>query len=236
MSFSRSNFGGLTNFVDNLYNQQEQHPDPYNTFLAQMELVGDGIIYNLDPFERDKFLSYYHKDISFNLYNEDEFQEGDLVEEKISAHNAGISESMHHLIEDITVPDVSITGESKSLLHGNYQTLTTYPLIIGGHFDIKFLNLAPNPIIETIMYPWMETCTVGYKDEPQESDLNYPKADLTIVFPHLYKFRQLTMHQPYYKYFNIRPIQIEMYNPSNKPNDKMYRKVTFAFDYFAVLT
>ena len=226
MSFDRSNFYGLRNFVNHFQSEgAEYHPDPYNTFLAQMEIVYGGE----NPF-------YSELPIALKLMNFHEKLIANTESERKCIDDAKISRTIHHLIEDISSPNISIKGgESKTLLTGPYQTLTTYPLAIGGTFEIKFLNVAPNPIIESVMYPWMKECTIGYGEEANSYDLEYPRGDLTIAFPHLYKFAANLQDRPYYKYFNIRPVEIETYKPSNKPNDTMYRKVMFAFDYFAVL-
>ena len=212
-------YGKLQQFIHQLHKPDiDYRVDPYNTFLCQIDMV--------DPITKrpwSDILSGLHVPIDPNF----------------DPNSGLLNKDIHALIEDITIPKISSAGNSESLLHGKYQTFTTYPLMTDGTFSIKFLNTAPNPIIESVIYPWMKDCSLGFNENPSLEDLNYPRADLTIIFPHLYIDSGLNAEQmaaiPYYKYFNIRPINIEMYSPSNKPAQSMYRSAVFAFDYFAVL-
>lgn len=159
----------------------------------------------------------------------------------VTGSNTGtgiLDNSFHALIEDLTLPNIIVNGEQVPLMHGKYHTGTVIPLPADNTFTMTLLNTAPSPIIETVIYPWLQEMSGVV--ENNTTALDYPRADFTIVFPHLQRPIPSNMdinntpNIPCYMYHNVRPVSIELYNPSNKPNTKMYRTVTFTFDYFTI--
>lgn len=209
MSLNNSSFNGLRNFVNELNaNTAHQAVDPYNTFNCRFTLV--------EPYS-----------MALSTYN--------ITNSYIGA--IGDTE-LHKYIEELKLPDVITDGGSTPLLHGKYNLTTTLPIPVDNKFTVSFINLMPKPIIETVLYPWMRTVagvdnlnsTAG-----EASDLDYPRADFTVTFPHLRLFNTTdNVEYPQYTYHNARPINIQTYKPSNKPATSLYREVQFAFDYFSI--
>lgn len=208
MSLNNSSFNGLRNFVNTLNEDTAtQAIDPYNTFECYFTLV--------EPYSSE-----------YSTFNYTNRYIGDI-------HN----KELHKYIEELKLPDVITDGGSTPLLHGKYNLTTTLPIPVDNKFTVSFINLMPKPIIETTMYPWMRTVAGVDKlnsTTGAASDLNYPRADFTVTFPHLKLFDIDTQPYPQYTYHNARPINIQTYKPSNKPATSLYREVQFAFDYFSI--
>lgn len=209
MSKTNSSFNNLKTFITSLATNNESTVDPYNTFRCKFEFV--------KPYHNPKKYKYI-KGSLVKLIDLDDW---------------------HTVIEDLKLPDVIIDGGTVSLLHGKYNLGTTIPLPVDNKFSVSFLNIAPSPIIETLMYPWMKACVgvdsaVNNEKEGELTDLDYPRADFTVSFPHLKLLTPASSntYYPVYKYLNTRPISIETFKPSNKPATSLYRTVTFTFDYF----
>ena len=209
MSLNNSSFGGLKKFVNELNEKPAQHAiDPYNTFNCKFTLV--------EPYS-----------VEFSTYNITNSYIGDI-------HN----KELYKYIEELKLPDVITDGGSTPLLHGKYNLTTTLPITVDNKFTVSFINLMPEPIIENVMYRWMRT--VAGVDNLNLSagvagDLDYPRADFTVTFPHLRLFNTTdNVEYPQYTYHNARPINIQTYKPSNKPATSLYREVQFAFDYFSI--
>ena len=209
MSLNNSSFTGLRNFVNELNaNTAQQAVDPYNTFNCWFTLVA--------PYS-----------VVLSTYN--------ITNSYIGAiHN----KELHKYIEELKLPDVITDGGSTPLLHGKYNLTTTLPIPVDNKFTVSFINLMPNPIIETVMYSWMQAVAgVGLinTEVGAANDLDYPRADFTVTFPHLRLFNTNdNVKYPQYTYHNARPINIQTYKPSNKPATSLYREVQFAFDYFSI--
>lgn len=204
MSLNNSSFTGLRNFVNEL-----------NANTAQQAI---------DPYNTFKcyftLVEPYSKNFTTNSY--------------IDINN---DIELHKYIEELKLPDVITDGGSTPLLHGKYNLTTTLPIPVDNKFTVSFINLMPDPIIETVMYPWMQAVAgVGFinTDVGAANDLDYPRADFTVTFPHLTLFDINAQAYPEYTYHNARPINIQTYKPSNKPATSMYREVQFAFDYFSI--
>jgi len=210
MSLNNSSFNGLRNFVNTLNEDTAKAIDPYNTFECYFTFVV--------PDTKKYFLKNFKNFLIKNIY-------------------IGNNIELHKYIEELKLPDVITDGGSTPLLHGKYNLTTTLPIPVDNKFTVSFINLMPNPIIETMMYPWMQAVAgVGFinKDVGAANDLDYPRADFTVTFPHLTLFGINAGAYPKYTYHNARPINIQTYNPSNKPATSMYREVQFAFDYFSI--
>ncbi len=212
MSLNNSSFTHLRNFVNELNaNTAKEAIDPYNTFECWFTLVAP-------------HSSLYR--LIFSAYTKTSRYIGDI-------HN----KELHKYIEELKLPDVITDGGSTPLLHGKYNLTTTLPVPVDNKFTVSFINLMPNPIIETVMYPWMRTVAgVDKLNLPtgEANDLDYPRADFNVTFPHLKLFDIDTQPYPQYIYHNARPINIQTYKPSNKPATSLYREVQFAFDYFSI--
>ena len=210
MSLNNSSFNGLRNFVNTLNEDTAKAIDPYNTFECYFTFVV--------PDTKKYFLKNFKNFLIKNIY-------------------IGNNIELHKYIEELKLPDVITDGGSTPLLHGKYNLTTTLPIPVDNKFTVSFINLMPNPIIETMMYPWMQAVAgVGFinKDVGAANDLDYPRADFTVTFPHLTLFGIKADAYPKYTYHNARPINIQTYKPSNKPATSMYREVQFAFDYFSI--
>lgn len=206
---------GLRTFVDRLHSNTETHIDPFNDFLCAFDfvkcsdnddvsIIAKGLQQKLDTLAK--------KGITTTTYT-------------------SIDNDIHGYIEDLALPDVMMNGAAISLLHGKFNCANAMPMPVDNMFTMTVLNITPNPILETVFYPWMRALG-GVNSENGENgrldDLNYPRADFTVKFPHL------SLDGAYYVYYNARPVNIETYKPSNKPAQKMYRNVTFTFDYFMI--
>lgn len=164
--------------------------------------------------------------------------------EEFSTYNSDIlyKDELYKYIEELKLPDVITDGGSTPLLHGKYNLTTTLPITVDNKFTVSFINLMPKPIIENVMYPWMQRVAGVNSSNSKDgtgSDLDYPRADFTVTFPHLRLFNNTTdgvkySQYPQYTYHNARPINIQTYKPSNKPATSLYREVQFAFDYFSI--
>lgn len=213
MSLNNSSFIGLRNFVNELNaNTAKEAVDPYNTFNCKFTVVAP-------------YSSMFR--ILFSTYIKTIRYIGDI-------HN----KELHKYIEELKLPDVITDGGSTPLLHGKYNLTTTLPIPVDNKFTVSFINLMPEPIIENVMYPWMRTVAGVDKlnsEAGEADDLDYPRADFTVTFPHLRLFNTTdNVEYPQYTYHNARPINIQTYKPSNKPATSLYREVQFAFDYFSI--
>lgn len=215
MPNNRSSFSNLQNFVTNITNSLTTLVvDPLNTFTCTLTPVAASA-------GGDKTI-------------------GSLLTKVLKFANgyAAASDDFHSIIEDLTLPDVIANGEQLSLLHGKLNLGTSIPLPADNTFKMTVLNLAPTPFIETVIYPWMQAVNgvSSINGTPKDADLNYPRADFTVTFPHLSVLTGTTEGVPVYVYYNVRPISVETYNPSNKPQQSLYRSITFTFDYFSINT
>lgn len=221
MSLNNSSFSGLKNFITDLNDKHKpiQYAiDPYNTFNCKFTLV----------------VPYSSRRILFSTYIK-----------KTSRYMGDIhNKELYKYIEELKLPDVITDGGSTPLLHGKYNLTTTLPIPVDNKFTVSFINLMPKPIIENVMYPWMQR-VAGVNSSNSEAgeageaiefgDLDYPRADFTVTFPHLKLFNTNdNVEYPQYTYHNARPINIQTYKPSNKPATSLYREVQFAFDYFSI--
>lgn len=209
MSLNNSSFNGLRNFVNELNaNTAKEAVDPYNTFNCWFTVVA--------PYSME-----------FSTWNYTDMYVGKIHDKEL-----------HKYIEELKLPDVITDGGSTPLLHGKYNLTTTLPIPVDNKFTVSFINLMPEPIIENVMYPWMRTVAgVDKLNLPagNTNDLDYPRADFTVTFPHLRLFNTTDdVEYPQYTYHNARPINIQTYKPSNKPATSLYREVQFAFDYFSI--
>ncbi len=137
----------------------------------------------------------------------------------------------HHLIKNVEIPNISSVGQDLLTPISRVQLSTMIPMTASGDNDliIHFLTAKNGAWQYNLFFDWMKRCL--YKNTKLgPKNLNFPRADLTIEFP--------SYNEPdsevVFKYYNVRPMAIEILKPTNEPNTNFYRYVKFKFDYFWV--
>lgn len=125
--------------------------------------------------------------------------------------------------QSITMPKIiASSATAVTSIVGNINTYSTLVRPSEPAITMSIIN-TKYPLIENVFLPWINEVKSNrwkYKNHP------YTKADIHVILEHAGNIE--------YKLFGVRPVSIDLFNPSQDLPGKPVRNVTFDFDFIRV--